>query len=45
VVDLLAVLARLRDEGAEVADETRDVDGIGRVTDPEGDRVELRQPA
>jgi predicted enzyme related to lactoylglutathione lyase len=48
VRDLDAILAQLRAHGADVADETEDMDGIGRfgwVTDPEGTRVELWQPA
>ena len=48
VRDLDAMLAQLRDNGADVADETQDMDGVGRfgwVTDPEGNRIELWQPA
>jgi predicted enzyme related to lactoylglutathione lyase len=48
VRDLDAMLAQLRAQGADVADETQDMDGVGRfgwVTDPEGNRVELWQPA
>jgi len=48
VRDLDAMLAQLRAMGADVADETEDMDGVGRfgwVTDPEGHRVELWQPA
>ena len=48
VPDLDAMLAQLRALGADVADETQDMDGVGRfgwVTDPEGNRVELWQPA
>jgi predicted enzyme related to lactoylglutathione lyase len=48
VGDLEAMLAQLRDKGADVAEETQDMDGVGRfgwVTDPEGNRVELWQPA
>ena len=48
VRDLDAMLAQLRAKGAEVADETQDMDGVGRfgwVTDPEGNRIELWQPA
>ncbi|OLR91223.1 VOC family protein [Actinokineospora bangkokensis] len=48
VRDLGAMLDQLRGRGAAVAEETQDVDGIGRfgwVTDPEGNRVELWQPA
>jgi predicted enzyme related to lactoylglutathione lyase len=48
VSDLDAMLAQLRAKGANVAEETQDAEGIGRfgwVTDPEGNRVELWQPA
>ncbi len=48
VRDLEAMLAQLRAQGADVAAETQDMDGVGRfgwVTDPEGNRVELWQPA
>ncbi|WP_375482957.1 VOC family protein [uncultured Jatrophihabitans sp.] len=48
VADLAAMLAQLRTLGAAVADETQDLDGVGRfgwVTDPDGNRVELWQPA
>jgi predicted enzyme related to lactoylglutathione lyase len=48
VNDLDAMLAQLRSKGADVADETQDMEGVGRfgwVTDPEGHRVELWQPA
>jgi len=48
VHDLEAMLAQLRSAGADVDGETQDMDGIGRfgwVTDPEGNRVELWQPA
>lgn len=48
VRDLDAMLAQLREAGADVADETQDMDGVGRfgwVTDPEGNRIELWQPA
>jgi predicted enzyme related to lactoylglutathione lyase len=48
VRDLDAMLAQLRAKGADVAAETQDTEGIGRfgwVTDPEGNRVELWQPA
>ncbi|WIY06381.1 VOC family protein [Amycolatopsis mongoliensis] len=48
VRDLDAMLAQLREKGAEVAEETQDMAGVGRfgwVTDPEGNRVELWQPA
>ena len=42
------MLAQLREHGADVAPETQDMEGVGRfawVTDPEGNRVELWQPA
>ena len=48
VDDLDAMLAQLRAKGADVADETEDMEGVGRfgwVTDPEGRRVELWQPS
>ena len=48
VRDLDAMLEQLRVKGADVAQETQDMDGVGRfgwVTDPEGNRVELWQPA
>ena len=48
VRDLDAMLAQLRAKGADVAEETEDMDGIGRfgwVTDPEGTRIELWQPS
>lgn len=48
VRDLDAMLAQLRERGADVAAETQDMAGVGRfgwVTDPEGNRVELWQPA
>src|SRR4051812_35305417 len=48
VRDLDAMLDQLRAKGAEVADETQDMEGVGRfgwVTDPEGNRVELWQPS
>lgn len=48
VRDLDAMLAQLRAKGADVAQETQDMDGVGRfgwVTDPEGNRIELWQPA
>ena len=46
VRDLEAMLAQLRAQGADVAPETQDMDGVGRfgwVTDPEGNRIELWQ--
>ncbi|MBK3563661.1 VOC family protein [Streptomyces sp. MBT62] len=48
VRDLDAMLAQLRAKGADVDVETQDMDGVGRfgwVTDPEGNRIELWQPA
>lgn len=48
VNDLDAMLAQLRAAGADVADDIQDMDGVGRfgwVTDPEGNRIELWQPA
>ncbi|MCD2195142.1 VOC family protein [Actinomycetospora endophytica] len=47
VRDLDAMLAQLRAAGADVAEETQAMDGVGRfgwVTDPEGNRIELWQP-
>ncbi len=41
------MLAQLRAKGADVSEDIQDVEGVGRfgwVTDPEGNRVELRQP-
>ncbi len=48
VRDLDAMLAQLRAKGADVVDETQDMEGVGRfgwVIDPEGNRIELWQPA
>lgn len=48
VRDLDAMLAQLRAKGADVATGTEDMAGVGRfgwVTDPEGNRIELWQPA
>ena len=48
VRDLDAMLAQLRDKGADVAAEAQDMEGVGRfgwVTDPEGNRIELWQAA
>src|SRR4051812_35735477 len=48
VRDLDAMLAQLRANGAAVEPETQEMDGVGRfgwVTDPEGNRIELWQPA
>ena len=48
VRDLDGMLAQLRALGADVDEQTQEIEGIGRfgwVTDPEGNRVELWQPA
>jgi predicted enzyme related to lactoylglutathione lyase len=48
VGDLDAMLAQLRAKGAEVDGEPQEMEGVGRfgwVTDPEGNRIELWQPA
>jgi predicted enzyme related to lactoylglutathione lyase len=48
VHDLEAMLAQLRAKGADVAAEAQEMAGVGRfgwVTDPEGNRIELWQPA
>jgi predicted enzyme related to lactoylglutathione lyase len=48
VRDLDAMLAQLRANGADVAEETQEMDGVGRfgwVTDPAGNRVGLWQSA
>lgn len=48
VADLDAMLVQLREKGADVAADVQDMEGVGRfgwVTDPEGNRVELWQPA
>jgi predicted enzyme related to lactoylglutathione lyase len=48
VGDLEAMLEQLRAKGADVAEETQEMEGVGRfgwVTDPEGNRIELWQPA
>jgi predicted enzyme related to lactoylglutathione lyase len=48
VRDLEAMLEQLRAKGADVADDTQEMEGVGRfgwVTDPEGNRIELWQPA
>jgi predicted enzyme related to lactoylglutathione lyase len=48
VRDLDAMLAQLRDKGADVDGERQEMEGVGRfgwVTDPEGNRIELWQPA
>ena len=48
VASLDAMLARLREAGAEVDEETQEQEGIGRfgwAIDPEGNRFELWEPA
>ena len=48
VRDLDAMLAQLRAKGADVAEETQAMEGLGLfgwVTDPEGNRIELWQPS
>ena len=48
VRDLDAMLAQLRAKGTDVTEDPQEMEGVGRfgwVTDPEGNRVELRQPA
>jgi predicted enzyme related to lactoylglutathione lyase len=48
VRDLDAMLAQLRAKGADITEEPQDMAGVGRfgwVTDPEGHRIELWQPA
>ena len=48
VRDLDAMLAQLRTLGADVAADAQEMEGVGRfgwVTDPEGNRIELWQPA
>jgi predicted enzyme related to lactoylglutathione lyase len=48
VRDLEAMLTQLRAKGADVVDETHDMEGVGRfgwVIDPEDNRIELWQPA
>jgi predicted enzyme related to lactoylglutathione lyase len=48
VRDLDAMLGQLRANGADVAGDPQDMAGVGRfawVTDPEGTRIELWQPA
>ncbi len=48
VRDLEAMLAQLRAGGASVADDTQEMEGVGRfgwVTDPDGNRIELWEPA
>jgi predicted enzyme related to lactoylglutathione lyase len=48
VRDLDAMLAQLRAKGADVAGQAQEMEGVGRfgwITDPEGNRIELWQPA
>lgn len=48
VADLDAMLEQLRAAGADVEPEVEDEEGVGRfgwVRDPEGNRVELWEPA
>jgi predicted enzyme related to lactoylglutathione lyase len=48
VRDLDAMLAQLRAKGADVVTEMQEMEGIGRfgwVIDPEGNRIELWEPA
>src|SRR5690242_5050624 len=48
VRDLDAMLAQLRAANADVAEDVQEMEGVGRfgwVTDPEGNRIELWQPA
>jgi predicted enzyme related to lactoylglutathione lyase len=48
VRDLDALLEQLRQQGTSIAGEPQDFEGVGRfgwVTDPEGNRIELWQPA
>lgn len=48
VNDLDAMLAQLRAAGANVVDDLQVMDGVGRfgwVIDPDGNRIELWQPA
>jgi len=47
VRDLEAMIVQLRAKGADVAEETQEMEGVGHfgwVTDPEGNRIELWQP-
>ena len=47
VRDLDAMIAQLRAKGANVDEDTQEMEGIGRfgwVTDPDGNRIELWQP-
>lgn len=48
VRDLDAMLAQLRDAGVDVDEKTEEMAGVGRfgwTTDPEGNRLELWEPA
>jgi predicted enzyme related to lactoylglutathione lyase len=48
VRDLDAMLAQLRANGASIPEEVQEMEGLGRfgwVEDPEGNRIELWQPA
>lgn len=48
VADLDAMLAQLRAKGADVCDEAQEMEGVcrfGWVADPDGNRVELWEPA
>jgi predicted enzyme related to lactoylglutathione lyase len=48
VRNLDAMLAQLRASGADAEEETQDMEGVGRfgwATDPEGNRLELWEPA
>jgi len=48
VRDLDAMLAQLRAHGATITEDTQEMAGVGRfgwVTDPDGNRIELWQPA
>ncbi|RHA43112.1 VOC family protein [Cellulomonas rhizosphaerae] len=48
VRDLAAMVAQLRERGAHVVGEPQEMAGVGRfgwVVDPEGNRVELWEPA
>jgi predicted enzyme related to lactoylglutathione lyase len=48
VGDLQAMLDQLRSKGADVDEETQELEGVGRfgwVTDPQGNRIELWEPA
>jgi predicted enzyme related to lactoylglutathione lyase len=48
VSDLDAMLAQLRAKGADVSAEAQEMEGVGRfgwVTDPDGNRIELWEPA